>query len=186
MTIQRRRIHWSGFIGGPGLTTLYSQEGAALNTPIRAFFNSIVGYLPAGMTITIDNAGDEIDETNGHLTGSWADTTVTPVTGGTSGAYAAPAGLMVEWSTDQVSAHRRVRGKTYLVPSNQITTAGQPVATAVAGILTAANTLVAAAAAPNALKVWHRPGKGLSDGFAATVTGASVPNKVVILRSRRD
>lgn len=186
MTMQRRRIHWNGFVGGPGLTTLYAQAGAVLNTPLRAFFQAITPYLPTPTTIHIDAAGDEIDETTGALTGTWTDTTVADTTGSTSGVYAAPAGLIVEWNTNGLSAHRRVRGKTFIVPSNQITTAGQPQASALAGIQTAANTLIAAAAAPNSLYVWHRPSPGGSDGLHHVIVSATVPNKVVVLRSRRD
>lgn len=184
--IQRRRIRWTGLIGLPGLSTVYAHSGAILNTPLRAFFASIVGYLPAGINIAIDANGDEINDADGHITGGWSDTAVTPVTGGTSGAYAAPAGLVVEWLTNGVSAHRRVMGKTYLVPSNQIGTNGQPAPVAISGILTAANALIAAIPAPDNLVVWHRPPKGGSSGFSSDVIGARVPNKVVVLRSRRD
>lgn len=186
MTMQRRRIRWSGFIGGPGVTTLYAQSGAVLNTPLRAFFQAITPFLPVPTTIHIDASGDELDPATGALTGTWTDTVVADTTGATSGAYAAPAGLIVEWNTNGLGAHRRVRGKTYLVPSNQITTTGQPQASAITAIQAAANTLVAAAAAPNNLYVWHRPTPGGSNGAAYPIVSAFVPNKVVVLRSRRD
>jgi hypothetical protein len=186
-TLQRRRIHWAGFQGGPGVNTFFLQEGAAANTALRAFYNALTAYIPTTVVISFDQSGDEVDEASGALTGTWSDVAASAVTGLGSGAYGGASGAVVEWLTASVATHRRIVGKTFLVPlvNAAYDTSGTLASAFITTCTTAANTLVAALVAPNQLGVWHRPVGG-AGGRLAPVTGTRVPDLAAVLRSRRD
>src|SRR6266545_755528 len=185
-TIQRRRVRWTGFSGAPGISTSYAIEGAALSVAWRNFYLAIAAQLPSTVTVTIDSSGDELSETTGQITGTWNDVPVAPVTGGGGNVYDAPAGFLVEWLTEDIGAHRRVIGKTFLVPGVSTGVGGTFSAGQLAAITNAANAFVAAASPPDSMVGWSRPTGAGNNGVRHIVTGARVPNKVVVLRSRRD
>ena len=187
VTLQRRRIHLTGFAGGPGVNTLFLQEGAAANTALRAFYDSLKAYFPSTLTVSFDNSGDEVDEASGALTGTWSDVAASPVVGTSAAIYAAQSGCVVEWLTADVAAHRRIVGKTFLVPlvSTAFSTTGNLGSTFYTLVTASALTLVTALVPPNGLKVWHRPVAGVG-GRAVAVTTYRVPNLAATLRSRRD
>jgi hypothetical protein len=98
--------------------------------------------------------------------------------------------------TGSVVDGRRVRGTTYIVPTvNQFEPGGTPLNTWVSTLQTAASAMMTSLT-PN-LVVWHRPkfgpkpGPGLPrplirNGESKGVNGVFVPDKAVVLRSRRD
>lgn len=183
---------WSGLTGMPGYTTFYS-----LSTPdptdVRAFFLAVAAYIPSPCTIQVAGSGDIIDDDEGELQGTW--TGATPgVVGCTGGAYGAPAGGIVSWTTSTVRRGRILRGRTFLVPmsSSNYTTSGQITSGTVSTIQTAAAALVSAFAGQ--LVVWGRPvwdysttpPTKLASGTNGIVTGAVAQSKVATLRTRRD
>ena len=186
MSMQRRRIRWNGVGGLPGTTTLYTESGAALSGAIRTFFEAIKTYIPSGVSITYDVTGDLVDEANGHIVGTWTDTAAAATTC-TAASWSGPAGCVVHWLTADVGLHRRIRGRTFLVPMTSSTSTGVPSSTQITAIQTAASALVATATGANALLVWKRPTfDGATPGSKHVVTAALVPTLAAVLRSRRD
>lgn len=166
------------------MSNFYSLEATDITAPLGTFFTAIKGLFPAAVTWNIPTTGDVIEITNGHITGAWTGGTGTTIVGTAGGAYVAGTGAFVRWSSSQIRDNRRMRGRTFLCP---LSTGCFDVS----GTLTDANvtTLQNAAvilAATGSLIIWGRPrGKGGSDGQSGLVTGASVPDKVTSLRTRR-
>lgn len=186
VTMQRVRVHWSGFPGGPGVNTLFYNDTPANPAPdLHTFFNSIASLIPSSITISFDNSGDLIDEATGALVGTWSGTAGASVTGTISSLYAGPVGAVVDLRTSTVVGRRRLLGKMFLVP---LTTAsyqndGTLDNTALSTLQTAANTWQGSASGAD-LVVWHRPTPGHS-GSKAAVTSLHVPDLAAVLRSRR-
>jgi hypothetical protein len=183
----RVRCVWQNWPGAPGISTFYlaNPPTQAQIDAIRAYFNSLVTLLPSGLTITVPQTGDVIDDISGLITGSWSvGTPPVVVTGTGAGAYAGNAGAVTHWLTGLVVNRRRVRGRTFLVPliSTAYDTAGS-LATATITTLSGAATTLLAALGSN-WRVWHRPAKGLGGG-SGVVTSFRVPDLAVSLRSRR-
>lgn len=182
---------WSGWSGGPGYTTFYGGAddtalGAAnFQAAVGDFFDAIANLIPTGITVTVENSYRVLNVATGQLISESSTPGNPRVTAGTgNAAFAAVAGMCVNWLTG-VSAGRRLRvGRTYLIPLTAFIwqTDGTVTDTVVSEVLTAANTLQQDARA--ALVVWKRP-KGGAGGVASTVTGVRVPDEGVILRSRR-
>ena len=178
-------VVWSGLTGLPGVSVLYWDGGvSSVMTDVTAFFNAIKGVFPSGLSWTIPNAGDNIDDATGTLIGDWSTTgggTVS-ATGGFT-AYAAGTGARVRWNTGNIVDGRRLRGSTFLVPltGGGYDSSGTIENTTLSTLQTAATTL----ASTGALKVWSRPTPGGSDGTSGTVLSAVVPDRVTSLRSRR-
>jgi len=185
-SLQRVRVHWSGFTGAPGVNTLFYQDAPADPAPdLFTFFNAIKALLPTSVTISIDNSGDLIDDATGNLVGSWSGTSASTVTGTVSALYAGPAGAVMDLRTSTVVGKRRLQGRMFLVPL--ITDAYQSdgtLATSALGTLQAAATALLASTSGADLRVWHRPTPG-HVGSSAAVTELRVPDLAAVLRSRR-
>lgn len=195
--MNRVRVAWSGFNGGPGVSTFYLGNTTTDMTALKAFFNSVSTYTPGPVTFTIPALGDQINDTDGLITGSWNGTNGGTVTSsGGSAAYAGAAGLCVDWLSSAIIDGRRRQGRTFIVPA--VTGVFQSDGTIAEGIRTLftgyATTLIAAYAGE--LKVWSRPyaGRAASPGHAAKpprvgaavqVISARVPDISAVLRSRR-
>jgi hypothetical protein len=153
---------------------------------IRTMFEAIKDRLPNNVTITYPPSGDILSETTGIISGTWSATPPANTVGTGATVYAAPVGVIVHWLTSTIVAGRRLRGKTFFVPViAQETASGVPDAPLVADFQAAAGVL--AAISPG-LVVWHRPNNppALNNGSLGAVTGALVPTKFMVLRSRRD
>ena len=148
-------------------------------------FVALGPYLPDSVTVQVEATGDVIDDATGALTGAWTDTPVLPVVGGSAAQYAAPSGFFINWNTTTILAGHRLRGRTFFVPSasDVYDSDGSIGATILAAIQAAADSFVAAATGD--LVVWHRPVGG-SGGGHGLVLSATAPDKVGVLRSRRD
>jgi len=165
---------------------------AADLTAIKNFWNALVAGLPNTLSLQVQGTGDIIESTTGQLTGVWAATQPAAVTGTSASGYAAPVGTLVHWLTPGIVNGRHVRGTTYIVPTvNQFEPGGTPVATWLTTLTTAATTLWGALGTD--FSVYARkydPPPGSSnphrDGSIHAVTGVQVPDKSIVLRSRRD
>ncbi len=178
-------VVWSGLSGLPGVSVLYWDGGvSSVMTDITAFFDDIKAEFPSGLTWSIPNAGDNIDDATGTLIGDWSTTGGGVVTAiGGSGAYAAGTGARVRWNTGSIVDGRRLRGSTFLVPLLGAAYDGSgTINNSSLAVFQAAAT---ALASTGALKVWSRPSPGGSDGTSATVISGVVPDRVSSLRSRR-
>lgn len=182
--ISRVRTAWTGFVGAPGVTTMYFYDTATAVDSVHTFFNNIQTYLPSDVHLQVENVGDVIDDATGNLVDTWTSDSVGEVTGSDGGSYAAPAGAVVDWLTNTIGAHRRLRGRSFIVPLADACyqSDGTLDTTHRAGIQSAASGLVEAQSA--SFCVWHRGVGGA--GSSGLVTSAFVPDLVAILRSRRD
>ena len=185
MSINRLVATWSGLTGLPGVSTFYLRSAVTDVSGVVTFFDSLAPLLPFGLTITVPAVGDVLDEVSGNLTGAWAGSGGGVVGGGGSSAetYAAGTGFRVEWLTGTVADGRRVRGRTFIAPvrtalfdgTGTIQNANIATALAAASALVATDNTV----------IWHRPKLGVG-GSIADIIGASIPDKVTSLRTRRN
>lgn len=186
--IKRVRCTWSGAgVIGPSVSTYYfTATASGFPADLQTFFQAIKSALPDDVTITVPNAGDVIDETNGTLQNVWTDSGGSTTTGTASGAFQQGSGGRVKWLTGGIHNDRRVIGSTFLVPmaSLAFTTFGIMDTASQAVIQTAASALVSAVT-PD-MVIWSKPTPpGGSDGESNAVIAASVPLYVTQLRSRR-
>lgn len=190
----RVKCNWTGFPGGPGISTFYLAGSYPTGSiaAIRTFFDAIKAFLPNTVSVQVSGSGDLIEDTTGALGGTWADTTPAVVVGTSASGYAAPTGMQVQWKTGAIVGRRRAVGKTFLVPlANIFEPGGTPLGTTVTSITAAANALLTATTP--ALLVWSRPFEPEEGderparlGSSHAVTSVNVPDKAVVLRSRRD
>lgn len=182
----RVRSVWSGAqITGPGVTTWYLAETATgFLSDINIFWGNVGNRFPAGLTVYTSNTGDLIDVDTGALSGTWTDGIVSSVNTSGAGAYAGGVGARIKWSTSGVRNGRRVRGSTFLVPllASSYATDGTIDAAVLGSIQGFVNTL-STSLSPD-LRIYSRPSGGQA-GQASTVTGATVPDQVSWLRTRR-
>jgi hypothetical protein len=194
MPILRVKMLWSGFTGAPGYSVFHFNnfdtggQAAAQNASnaVHAFFNSFSTLFPVAMSLRPESAVELIDETTGNIMDILTTTPAGTIQGAYTQGYSSVSGALVHWETAGIRRGRRVRGKTFLVPmGNAIYQSDGTIATAhLATIQTAAQALVDDA--NTALCVWGRPSPNSADGENYVVTGARVPDKSVVLRSRRD
>lgn len=184
-TINRFRIHWTGFTGSPGVNTLYFTSGADPAPAWRTFFSAIAARLPSVVSISFDSTGDTIDDTTGLVNGSWSASSAAPVAGTDASSYAGPVGACINWTTGTIVNGHRVRGRSYLVPLGGSSydadgSLGSGTLTSLRGALA---TYVASSSGL-AQVVFRRPGSPGGAGHVA-VTGANIPDLAAVLRSRR-
>lgn len=202
MSLDRVNVAWQNWPGAPGVSTFFfGSTSQAKQDALRTFFDAIKALIPSGLTIQVPSTGDIIDEATGNITGTWSVATPEAVVTGTgAGAYAGNAGLVVHWLTSTIIGTRRLRGRTFIVPTIATTfeTNGSPTATAMSTLSTAATALVTATTP--GLSVWSRPvaahtkydpktGVGTPvaarAGGVGTVSAVRVPDLAISLRSRR-
>lgn len=196
--IGRLKINWTGFIGAPGYTQLYFRdfsEGELTQAMADGFMGRVdtwldawVSSLPSTVSILIDPTVDVVNAESGELESFMSISPDTARVGSGAGTYAAPAGMCVNWSTNGVENGRRVRGRTFMVP---ITSAAMQsdgtIATSNLTALRTATTTFLAVGATGVHGVWHRPtAPGANDGAWYATTAFTLPDKIAVLRSRRD
>lgn len=192
--MSRVNVAWQNFPGAPGLTQFFLDDATSGQThidAIRTFFDAIKALLPTGTTIQVPSSGDRINEADGSIQGTWSvATTPALVTCTGAGAYAGNAGMCVHWLTATIVRGRRLRGRTFLVPTvaTAFDTNGTPTATALTTLNTAASALLTSMG--SVMQVWSRPQKATPEhaayvGSRGNVTGFRVPDLAVSLRSRR-
>ncbi len=182
-TLNRYRVQWTGLAGGNGVTTLYGLSSATQLAAIRTFFNACAAYIPASVTLKFPNAGDTIDSATGLINGGWAESAAANVVCANANVFNAAGGAEVVTHTNVVRNRRRVVGRHFMVPWGAYQSDGTILDAAVTAVNTAAATLWN----PANMFVWHRPSSpGASDGAADSILSATMPDKAVVLRSRRD
>lgn len=187
-SIVRLRVAWSGSATtGPGLSTFYtSTSGSGLPAAVKAFYTAIASLFPPGLTWTIPNSGDLIEDTTGELAGTWSEPSGGgTVLGSTAAAFVRGAGIRVKWPTSGVRHGRRVVGSTFLTSAviGTFDNTGTLTDANVTTVLTAAQNL--RTAAPT-LRILSKPSTpGGNDGTSSLVNDVLVPDQVTWLRSRR-
>ena len=187
--LRKVKVAWTGFPGAPGYSNFYciSDDVPSFSGALRTFFASLSAGFPTDVSIQVPNSGDMIDVATGALVGDWTEPANAIVTGTSGSTYAAPAGAQVRWKTSAFGPHRRIIGKTFLVPyaGSAFTTAGNLGASSVSLINASAATLIGTSGLH--MQVWSRPRpKAAANGTTHAVTGGTADPNVVVLRSRRD
>lgn len=184
--LSRVVVVWTGSpVVGGGVSVLHCDPGSehGLMVAFRAFLNTMAAGFPTGLQWSFPGAGNVINDANGDVVATWADSSppspLSPA-GGTS--WVNGVGVRVKWITAGIHAGHHVSGSTFLVPitSANFEGAGNILDTTIATFQGAANTLVST----GLLKVWSRD-KPLVPGASFQVVGAVVPDKVSWLRGRR-
>lgn len=187
MPLHRVRTTWTGWPGGPGVTTFYFPSTSA--PPIDAvntFWTAIKAYFPAVVKWQVENTGSTINEADGSLVGTWSGPQQTAVFGTGTGTYLTTTGPMITWGTQTVHGRKMLKGRTFLSPFiiAGITPSGRIDSAPYGTIKTAAQNLVAG----GRMSVWGRPsqpGKGTLVGQAASIVSADCTDFPAVLRSRR-
>ena len=195
----RVTARWSGFQGSPGYSNFFfaSDQGDFHNNEaadacadkVDSFFGACAALFPNVFRISTLSDVDEIDSATGELLGTYSAGARGAVSGtAAANGFSGTSGAVVTWRTAGVRNGRRVRGRTFLVPTANI-------AYDIDGTLQAStvNTLGTAAAAfitpftNYQAGVWARPTSSTAtDGVWHPMSTASIPDKAAVLRSRRD
>lgn len=192
-------LKWSGFQGAPGYSNFYYMSTGDF-TPSQATADAaadavsnlgayIRTYLPIEASMQVQTDVVELEAQDGKMSNIWS-VAAKPVLQGekASAPYSAASGMVINWRTAGVRNGRRVRGRTFVVPLANA--AYESNGTLAPTVISSLNTNIATllAAQPTAtLGVWSRPSaKGATDGSWHSVSGFNIPDKVAVLRSRRD
>ena len=197
--ILQATLKWTGFTGAPGYTNFYcisktntqptQADADATANLLQNFAAYVRTYVPIEAAMQVQSDVIEIEDTNGAMQKIWSVGS-RPVQQGqaASAPYSAASGLVVNWRTDGVKRGRRVRGRTFCVPLAN--SAYQSDGTIASSVLTSLNTNLATliGGTNTAIHgVWSRPSaKGATDGKWFTTASFNIPDKVAVLRSRRD
>jgi len=197
MTIAQLLMRWDQVNMPPGFTVIYSNNGSPSPAPLQSLATALAPYVPPSFTLVVPNSGRLINEVDGKMTGVWSNGVQTSTVGTGTGTYAPASGGQIKWDTNEFKHGHRVQGLSYMVPlmSAQFTTTGVLLSTF-------CNTMQAAAAQmivnmAQSFVIWSRPvfvkdadGKPTDvidrPGSMHKVSTATVPNKSVVLRGRRD
>lgn len=193
---------WTGFPGANGYTNLHfrstagdATEALAAATKSRIFMASFAGIVPIGITISLVTDVRLLDEVTGDLVNIFTVSGITDCVMGGVATRSAPSGGCVDWLTTTVHGSRRLQGRTFVVPlsTDQYQSDGSLVAGAVTALATGAESMRTATGP--AFGVWGRPRVAnpshvppitARDGLWGPAVSSRVPDKAVVLRSRRD
>lgn len=203
MEILRVVARWTGFSGAPGYSSFHFAADAgfwdggiigddaevAANRVAQAVvrgFGSAASYLPTQVNVNIEPQVELINSDSGEILGAIDLGSFDTVSGRSEGGYSSASGAVVNWRTNDYRAGRRIRGRTFLVPISAAAYQddGTLISDALDDFRLFAERIVDEAGASE-LGVWSRPQNG-AGGVFATVTNGTVPDKVAVLRSRRD
>jgi hypothetical protein len=154
---------WSGFPGAPGYTKFAFSDLTdnasrnAAGVKVRQLFVDLAAYRQTAWSVLVNPAVDEFDMATGALLGTASMTTIptnSPGTGGAS-AYQGGSGFCVTWNTGLIINRRRVRGRTFFVPANNVGDTDGTIPTAAVTAINAAATTFLSATAPRP-NVWSR------------------------------
>jgi hypothetical protein len=197
--IARVKVNWTGFAGAPGYTNLYfaasggggMSQAVADNAISRAdtFLNVWQSKLPPSVSYICDPTVEAINDSNGQLGQFFNTAPFQRGNGSGTGNYSAASGAVVNWYTDGVRNGRRVRGRSFMVPfaGSALGSNGTLDDASLPALRAAATALATPGANAARLIVWCRPtAPAATDGISFDVTSATIPDKVAVLRSRRD
>lgn len=193
MTILRVTTEWTGFQGAPGYTNFFFTTDPGGGDPQSAidqtaeFWDTVKGLVPAAATFNVQAEVTAIDEATGQAEAFLPPVNDPPVIEATGqGSYTAPAGALIHWNTNGVRNGRRVRGRTFLVP--MITSRADDDGTLdsqALNLLNAGIDVMVGDGFDSTFCVWARPGAA-GAGQVWPVTSGHAPDRISVLRSRRD
>ena len=197
------KARWSGFVGSPGWTNFYfrlddgdfhtQQTATDAAARVSTFFTAVKDKFTTAVTVSIQPDVEVIEDTTGEMTSVFGITTPAAIVGSnTIATFSGPTGAVVTWRTNSVHNGRRVRGRTFLVPTSTAVFQNDGTLDTAhrTALQTAADALASATGSPD-LGIWARP-KKLPDGTVTApgawypVSSATVPDLAAVLRSRRD
>jgi hypothetical protein len=181
--VNRVRVTWSGWVGGPGISTFHFLTGSAPPlAALQTFFTAMKTLVPPNITLQVENVGQTINVTSGQAVNTWSGTAQTSMVGTGQAKYHAAAGVQVTWKTGIFAGGREIRGRSFFVPidSANYDTNGTLVDATRTSVQTAVNTFVSAVT--GALVIYSRP----PISGTATVSKGTIEDKLVVLTSRRD
>jgi hypothetical protein len=187
--VDRYQVTGSAPQGGNIVSTWHVLSGAgsdatsrtAMAAAIRAFLNAFASQYPSGMSWTFPSESATVDVATGQVTAWHSLTPPASISGSAGGSYAAGVGFRVDWLSTGIHLGRRVKGRTYVVPSVTYESNGTVTESIRSTALTAANTLVTALnTAGHDLVVYSAVARA-----AYPVQGAIVPDRVAWLRTRK-
>lgn len=188
--LMRYRFVWTGGAVGTGYTTLFGMGTAAqaFADGAYALMSSCIGSgagsnTGGGITVTPDGFVDILDVPTGELTESQGVTASSALVSASTARYAGPAGLCITWTTSGVVNGKRVRGRTFIVPTIEARydTNGTVLDSYRTTCLTAAGAYRVGSWAP---AIYHRP-KDKVGGAAYAIAGHGIRDRISILTSRR-
>jgi len=193
MTYTQLTARYNGFTGSPGwirmkflgALTVADANTAAAN--FRTFLFSWAANMPTGSSISVDSTAAIYDDA-GLQTGEITLSSVpSGVTGTSAATYAGGAGAVVNWTTGAFHLGRKVRGRTFAVPLTSGAFAADGTLSATAQSLLQTAAVVFATSSPTPVIFSQKPnGSGGTSSLTSVITGATVPDRSAILRSRRD
>lgn len=167
-----QQFHWGGDTAG---------EAAAAADAHEAFYNQLVNFLTAGLSILVQSEVEQVDPATGQIVAVYPATTATAVCAG--------AGEMLPWATQglirlrtgQFANGREIRGRVF-VPGwlESSSTAGKPISAVLNAQNTAINAALTAGSAAGNLGVYSPTHRQF-----AQVTSTSSWSEWAVLRSRR-
>jgi hypothetical protein len=196
--VAQYRPEWSTESGGAGFSVFHAISGLSEITAqawveaIQDLFVAVANRLPIGTTISFPSEVLQLNTATGELTAVQSVSPPASVPGGGAGAYSAPSGARLRWSTAGIVGGRRVRGTTFLVPlyGAAYDDAGTIEPATLSQLQAAGETYLSTI--PDTPAVYSRPFEGTEEnptpraGSEHVITECVVPDKAAVLRSRRD
>lgn len=194
---------WAGIVGGTGYTNLFyaatagdAAEALAAGTKSRLLFDGVKTLIPNTVSLSLQGDVRLIDDVTGDIQNIFTVSGPATVAGsGSSTSYSATTGVCVDWLTGVVHGKHLMIGRTFLVPSISTAFASGIVASATLTTVGTAAEAMRTATGP-AFGVWGRPRDSYTKpggvvvpaltGHFATAISSRIPQKAVVLRSRRD
>lgn len=183
--IDRAVVEWTGFPGAPGISVFYATPGGGVAFAIGTMFELLKNFIPLNVTITVPASGDTIDDATGEIVGTWTTGAESVTHCSASGTYAAAGGGLIRWATDGLVNGHRVKGRTFFVPldGDLYEDNGSLSPTWTGNAKSAGDNLIEES--EGHLVIWSRPTPTRA-GSSHTVVTCAVPDKMSVLRSRRD
>lgn len=190
---------WTGFQGSPGYSNFFFSPGEGgffddttadlCADKVDTFFGSVAGLFPSVFRISTLSDVDEIDPATGELQRTF-NAGARGAVAGTAAAngFSGTSGAVVTWRTSGVRNGRRVRGRTFLVPTANVAydIDGTLQTSTITTITNAANALKTPFS-NHQLGIWARPSNAAAaDGAWFPISSVSVPDEAAVLRSRRN
>jgi hypothetical protein len=186
-------VIWRGGTGLPGYSKfrfIGELTGAQLNAAaanLQTFLTVVRANIPSTVTLEMQS-GVSVHADDGTLTAEGSIGTLPPPLAGAAAAgYSAASGFMVLWNTGAINGGKKVRGRTYFVPVTigMFQNDGTIVDSTRTTLLAAANAFATSVPSP-AVNSRARPSNPAAGNQTTAIISAAIPDKQVVLRSRRD